>query len=374
MLIILALLLAQTGTCKTGVNCQATSYRAVTNQPDAGAAFATTGNGYIQLQGVTAATKPLCNAARKGALQFIRYTNDSGYEVCNGIEWLGVGGSGGSGGNPFPGCTSDNDGGIICSQYFSTARAAQTSSFVCNNVTSSSPCLNNPVNGLEIFATVNDPTSTSVNNPDFILSARIADGGVERSAGYLMGLFNYERPVWWIDYKGGMRSGESGGVQTGLDFYGADGRITANNAYLYLRGATGLLTGSQTGVASTASLNLIFNAGTQVGQTYGDGAQQWTGVATGSLGTCNSGKKGSIQYDTSLNVFKYCDASAWKSLTPYIARVTLSAGTGTATVPSGSTCQCTDETAKEPVGCSVTATTLTVLGEGSDIINATCDY
>jgi hypothetical protein len=52
----------------------------------------------------------------------------------------------------------------------------------------------------------------------------------------------------------------------------------------------------------------------QVWNLRADGTAQWTGVATGSLGTCNGSAAGSIQYDTTTNTFKACNGTDWKEL------------------------------------------------------------
>jgi hypothetical protein len=52
--------------------------------------------------------------------------------------------------------------------------------------------------------------------------------------------------------------------------------------------------------------------------------------------------------------------------------VTLSGGTQTATVLSGSRCVCTDTTANASVKCSVSSTTLTVTGTGTDVVAYFC--
>jgi len=50
----------------------------------------------------------------------------------------------------------------------------------------------------------------------------------------------------------------------------------------------------------------------------------------------------------------------------------LSGGNGSHTVPSGCRAVCTDTSALEPVQCSVSGTTLTITGTGSDVINWLC--
>lgn len=52
--------------------------------------------------------------------------------------------------------------------------------------------------------------------------------------------------------------------------------------------------------------------------------------------------------------------------------ITLAAGTGTATVLSGTKCVCTDSTANASVKCVVAATTLTATGTGTDVITYLC--
>lgn len=52
--------------------------------------------------------------------------------------------------------------------------------------------------------------------------------------------------------------------------------------------------------------------------------------------------------------------------------ITLSSGTGTATVASGAKCVCTDTTAQNVVQCAVATTTLTASGIASDVIAYHC--
>jgi hypothetical protein len=52
--------------------------------------------------------------------------------------------------------------------------------------------------------------------------------------------------------------------------------------------------------------------------------------------------------------------------------ITLSGGTGTATVTGGVQCVCTDQTANASVKCAVSATTLTATGTGADVITYWC--
>lgn len=52
--------------------------------------------------------------------------------------------------------------------------------------------------------------------------------------------------------------------------------------------------------------------------------------------------------------------------------ITLAAGTGTATVSTGAVCVCTDRTAVAAVQCSVSGTTLTANGTGTDVISYLC--
>lgn len=52
--------------------------------------------------------------------------------------------------------------------------------------------------------------------------------------------------------------------------------------------------------------------------------------------------------------------------------ITLAAGTGTVTVASGSICVCSDTTAVNAVQCSVSSTTLTANGTGTDVISYIC--
>jgi hypothetical protein len=46
-----------------------------------------------------------------------------------------------------------------------------------------------------------------------------------------------------------------------------------------------------------------------------DGSVQFTGVATGSLLTCDAAHKGSLQYDTTANKLKVCTGSTWETIT-----------------------------------------------------------
>lgn len=258
MLLVLALLLSQTGTCKAGVNCQANSYRAVTSQPDAGAAFAASGNGYIQLTGVTAANKPLCNAARKGALQFIRYTNDSGYEMCNGIEWIAA--YGGSGGTSW-GYATRTDAGVVSAfdQEFGGNKSFQ---------------------GIILDAGVAFPLK--VRNAVCVANTDTDLGNTAACTGHSI-------------------SASGGSFRIGLvgaqEYLFNSGDIFNPRVY-YAQGAS-----TSPAFASTTG-----------------GYIDLVGVATGSLPTCNAGNAGIMQYDTTTNTYKWCNGSIWQSFSAVAAK------------------------------------------------------
>lgn len=65
------------------------------------------------------------------------------------------------------------------------------------------------------------------------------------------------------------------------------------------------------------------------------------------------------------------DGSFGTTATTMRNAVTLSAGSGTATVSSGAFCVCSSTTAN-PAHCSVSGTTLTVTGTGTDVVNYIC--
>lgn len=394
MLLVLALLLSQTGTCKAGVNCQANSYRSVTSQPDAGAAFAASGNGYIQLTGVTAANKPLCNAARKGALQFIRYTNDSGYEMCNGIEWIAAYG-GGSGGTSLPGCVNNADGGIICRMYSATSEGLygveidagiQTSdggglgmtrvpAYNCSGVVNGVPCVANTNGIVEIYGSLPVAETTP-----FVCAVEVYQYNTLGASAdtCVMGLGVGASSTKIIRFTGDGSAHLSGSLHlSGPKIVGRTGgylevqtNAASNGVAMYLSNTGGTL-------ASAGSMLSFYNpgySGSNVMSVEHDGALKFLGATTGTLGTCNAGNAGRMNFDTSLAVMKVCNGAGWQALVPFHVRVTLTAGSGTGTVPSGAECQCTNVTDKDPNGCSVSGTTLSVFGEGSDTILATCFY
>lgn len=101
------------------------------------------------------------------------------------------------------------------------------------------------------------------------------------------------------------------------------------------------------------------------------GFHKYSGVATGSLAVCGS-NEGGWQYDSTTKTMKWCDGTSWKSASSSRGTITLAAGTGTATVVAGSTCVCSDSTAVAAVQCSVSSTTLTANGTGSDVIAYVC--
>jgi hypothetical protein len=61
--------------------------------------------------------------------------------------------------------------------------------------------------------------------------------------------------------------------------------------------------GGTTPIAIWSSVRLLFQ----------NGYLRFTGVATGSLPTCNAGAAGSIHYDTTTTTVKWCNGSTWQS-------------------------------------------------------------
>lgn len=82
---------------------------------------------------------------------------------------------------------------------------------------------------------------------------------------------------------------------------------------------------------------------------------------------------GGVAYDTTDGVMRWSDGSSWIRA-PKAASITLSGGTGTATVPTGCTPLCMDATDPSKLtGCSVTTTTLTATASGaSDVVKWIC--
>lgn len=106
---------------------------------------------------------------------------------------------------------------------------------------------------------------------------------------------------------------------------------------------------------STSNYSLLMQATTLViNAQSGQGLQ----FANGGVGQTNVDSSGNWQMAS--------------GATKTRGQITLSTGTGTATVLSGAICTCVDTTAANVVKCAVATTTLTATGTGSDVISYIC--
>lgn len=85
------------------------------------------------------------------------------------------------------------------------------------------------------------------------------------------------------------------------------------------------------------------------------------------------------RYAADKHGYYVCDGTGWASILQSVpgtagtrGTATLSSGTKTVTVNSGCTCVATDTTAVNNVKCSVSGTTMTLTGTGSDVLNWIC--
>ena len=152
---------------------------------------------------------------------------------------------------------------------------------------------------------------------------------------------------------------------TGNTAVGRDALILATNAY-----GTALGIGAGQTI-TTGDLNTIIGAGAGAGITTGR-ADTVVGPAVGLAATLSSNViladgDGNVRFqsDSSNNVTNFGGAKNKGTLT-------LVAGTKTATVESGATCVCSDNTAKNAVSCPVSGTTVTANGTGTDVIAYIC--
>jgi hypothetical protein len=160
---------------------------------------------------------------------------------------------------------------------------------------------------------------------------------------------------------------DNGGDNVGIG-YSAGSTITSGQ-YNTVIGAYNSTTGITTG-----------NYNTVIG--WGNSA---TGITTGSANTIIGGylhasELGNVSNNVVLldgldNIRFWADSSnnvTNMGGTKNKGTLTLVAGTKTTTVASGATCVCSDTTALNAVQCSVSSTTLTANGTGTDVIAYMC--
>ncbi len=99
-----------------------------------------------------------------------------------------------------------------------------------------------------------------------------------------------------------------------------------------------------------------------------------TGVAVGD--SCFVGAPGTPASNATFSCYVSAANTVKVRFTPTAANVgaiTMSTGTGTATVLASSVCVCSEVTdATRTVGCALSSTTLTATGTASDVINYSC--
>lgn len=113
-----------------------------------------------------------------------------------------------------------------------------------------------------------------------------------------------------MDHDGTLRLYPDGSFGAHLELFGgvkstnggSDGPVR-----IYGGSATTAFTGRLVGVRKAVGDVEVYNI-------RADGTAQWIGVATASLGTCNGSAEGGFIYDTDVNAFKLCDATAWRQI------------------------------------------------------------
>jgi hypothetical protein len=98
--------------------------------------------------------------------------------------------------------------------------------------------------------------------------------------------------------------------------------ISTDGGVSLFRGTNGVTVGASgttiSGDFYAGGAGLAFSVGTTGVSTskdvVGTGYVRSVGVATGSLPTCNAGLKGATETDTTLNVSKFCNGTAWAAL------------------------------------------------------------
>lgn len=160
-------------------------------------------------------------------------------------------------------------------------------------------------------------------------------------------------------------SSSSGCVNTGAQTFAGDKTFTGNitissNKALYLNGATAtdfiFSDGTGTIIGSHGDVTVggrIISRNSTGGFSFGTVGSQFIGMAAA---TSQIDVAGNMKMANTLNV----------------GTITLSGGTGTATVIAGSICVCTDSTANVSVKCAVVTTTLTATGTTTDAIKYIC--
>jgi hypothetical protein len=252
-------------------------------------------------------------------------------------SWNTGGLSSGGAGNGVPsGCSLAATGKLSCniikSSYSGAGSVADGgANFICNNnPASSSPCMANFSNALELGGKY--PTPSAATAADVYLGAM-----QNRDGGYLLiVLNNYGSPgggpefeAFKVGYNGSGTFAQNLTIGTN----GSDGRITTTAGSLYLQGAGGPLIEWNQGAGDVAQF-YSGGGGTEVLDVQSDGTLK-----------CYSAKS--------------CGST------------TLSGGTKAITVRSGAFCVCTSATTNA-VRCSVSSTTLTATGTGTDAFSYLC--
>jgi hypothetical protein len=270
-----------------------------------------------------------------------RDPSGGGFYYCDGKNWWPIATDGGSSGGL--GLCSEDAGILSCKRFTSTDNSTTTvldggANFLCsNNPATSSMCVWNQWHTLEIGGQFSNPATTGQNAASVIL-CDTTDGGRRQyaSPGSLY-TFSFIDGCGTSDLTlGGMAS--NGDWHTNGNYYldGISPRIIAANGAMYIE-SNGAFT-----IWNTNASGDIFNlfgdpGGTQVLDVHHDGSLK--GYSTKLVGT-----------------------------------ITLSGGTGTATVNSGAKCVCTDTSATPLVlQCAVSSTTLTATqASGSHVIAYVC--
>ena len=264
----------------------------------------------------------------------------------NGLQGGGLSGGGSSGASISP--CSVNASGLSCPTDAGFANIVQASiftstysgvgsavdggaNFLCNNnPAASSPCVANYGHPLEMGGFVATPSDALAANVYLGALDQVRDGGfiVVALNGY--GVQAAESEQWEVDYIGNTQ--QNGNATLGIN--NGSGRVLCPTGSCYSVGAGAAIIWNNTSSGDSADF-FADPGGTEVVTIDHGGAIH--SVSTKTVGT-----------------------------------ITLSGGTGTATVNSGTHCVCDDSTATAIVKCAVSSTTLTATGTGTDVITYIC--
>lgn len=282
---------------------------------------------------------PSCNAGSIGKMQWA--TNggaDGGGSTmqCDGVSWISMGGGGSSSDSCTGGYCTIGDGGlywdggtegaIFAQRFVASIAGPGTTAFECRNQTaSSSPCINNPSNIMELFTTPPNKDQSNINFPDFLFLSQAPDGGT-RTAGYLLGVLSgpssAELPQAAFTWNGGLELNASlqGG---GLTMNGAVADIRNPTAGGYLRFTSGgdtaagpmvlYYNGLGTAITSGNFVEYYDSSAALISAVSYQGAQRLGKVATASLETSAASTEGSIVWDTTADCVKQNNGSAWSA-------------------------------------------------------------